>query len=89
MNREPTQPPEWIQQARARGLGRALALALDILEPLGPLGAQVVWVAQPVAGLFVRHDALGDLARTLEQPGGVETLRAYLEADRPDPGTGE
>jgi hypothetical protein len=43
---------EWIDQARRRGLGGALSLLLDALEPLGPLGAQVLWVFQPVGGLL-------------------------------------
>lgn len=79
MERDSTPPPEWIRQARACGLGHALGVALDVLAPLGPLGAQMVWVAQPVLGLVVGRAALDDLARALEQPGGVDTLRAYLD----------
>jgi len=79
MKQESPSPPAWIQQAQARGLGHALGLALDVLAPLGPLGAQVIWVAQPALGLLVGRAALADLARALEQPGGVERLRAYLE----------
>lgn len=70
---------EWIQQVKARGLGDALSTALDILEPLGLLGAQALWFAQPVLGLFVAHDALDNLAEALEEPGGVERLRQMLE----------
>lgn len=72
--------PEWIKQAKARGLGGALGLALDILEPLGPLGAQAVWVAQPVLGLWIPRTALGELAEALDAPGGVERLRHMLES---------
>lgn len=80
-----TEPPEWVQQLRARGLGHALGTALEALEPLGALGAQVLWIAQPVLGLFVARDALDGLARALEEPGGVERLRGYLEADQGEP----
>jgi hypothetical protein len=75
--------PDWIQQVKARGLGVALSTALDVLEPLGPLGAQALWVAQPVLGLFVTHQALDDLAEVLEQPGGIEQLRQMLEDETP------
>jgi hypothetical protein len=69
----------WIQQVKARGLGEALSTALDVLEPLGPLGAQALWVAQPVLGLLVAHDLLDEVAAALEAPGGVERLRQMLE----------
>ena len=75
--------PEWIQHVKARGLGDALSTALDVLEPLGPLGAQALWVAQPVLGLVIAHDVLDDLAEALEAPGGVERLRQLLEDDSP------
>jgi hypothetical protein len=75
--------PDWIQQVKARGLGDALSTALDVLEPLGPLGAQALWVAQPVLGLFVTHQALDHLAEALEQPGGIEQLRQMLEDETP------
>lgn len=75
---------DWIERIKARGLGNWLALALDVLEPLGPLGAQVVWVAQPVLGLWLPRSALGGLAEALEAPGGVEGLRVLLEANDTD-----
>jgi hypothetical protein len=70
---------EWVQQAKARGLGHFLSTALDVLEPLGPLGAQAVWISQPALGLFVPRDMLGALAEALEQPGGIQRLREQLE----------
>jgi hypothetical protein len=73
-------PPEWVQQARTRGLGGALGVALDVLEPLGPLGAQLVLVAQPLLGLVVSREALTGVAQALEEPGGIERLREQLEA---------
>lgn len=72
-------PPEWVQGAKARGLGHALGLALDVLEPLGPLGAQLLWTAQPVLGVFLSRDVVTDLAERLEAPGGIERLRQHLE----------
>jgi hypothetical protein len=77
---EPT-AHEWVEQAKARGLGHALSVALDVLEPLGPLGAQLLWVAQPVLGIMVSRSALGSVAQALEEPGGIDRLRQQLEAD--------
>ena len=64
---------------KARGLGDALSTALDVLEPLGPLGAQALWFAQPVLGFMVARETLDNLAEALEAPGGVERLRQMLE----------
>lgn len=72
----------WVQQLKSHGLGAFLDLALDILEPLGPLGAQVLWAALPVFGVFGGRDQVADLARTLEEPGGIDELRRQLELDR-------
>ncbi|MCB9455390.1 MAG: hypothetical protein H6671_05325 [Anaerolineaceae bacterium] len=63
-----------------------LTLALDVLEPFGPLSAQMLWVTQPVLGLVVNRAALDGLARCLETPGGVARLRQQLEdEDKPNP----
>lgn len=69
----------WVDEVKARGLGDALSIALDALEPLGPLGAQALFIAQPFAGLFGAAGAVGDLAQALEEPGGVEALRRLLD----------
>jgi hypothetical protein len=74
---------DWIDEIRARGLTDALRVALDALEPLGPVGAQLLWVVQPVSGLVGGREIMGKLAEALEEPGGVERLRQLL-----DEGTG-
>jgi hypothetical protein len=78
---------DWLRAARADGWGDWLGLALDALEPLGPLGAQLIWTAQPALSLFVRRDALTALAQSLESPGGIEALRRLLEDDVSDEDT--
>jgi hypothetical protein len=71
---------DWIQQARDNGWETPLRLTLDVLEPFGVLGAQMLWVLQPTLGFFISSDLLRDLARTLEQPGGIEAVRRQLDA---------
>lgn len=70
----------WIEQARALGLDGLVGMALDVLAPLGPLGAQVLWTAQPALSVFGLGDAVAQLARALEEPGGVERLRRQLDS---------
>lgn len=75
---QPT-PPDWVIQLQSRGLGEALGLALDVLEPLGVLGAQLIWVAQPVLGVWLNRDTAQNIARTLETPGEIAHIRHFLE----------
>jgi len=70
---------DWVREIQARGLGDALGLALDVLEPLGVLGAQLIWVAQPVLGVWFKRDTVRSIAQTLETPGEVEQIRHFLE----------
>lgn len=68
---------------RARGWEGVFIAALDVIEPFGVLGAQLLWTAQPTLGVFVNREAVGGLARALEAPDGIERLRAQLEGDTP------
>lgn len=70
----------WLVAAKARGLEDALSLALDVLEPFGPLSAQCLWVLQPALGMVIARDALRDIANALETPGGVAALRQMLKS---------
>ncbi len=76
---------DWVEEIRARGWGDAFSAALDVLEPLGPLGAQMLWIAQPAARVIGGWgEALGALAQALEEPGGIERLRQELDRDEND-----
>jgi hypothetical protein len=76
--------PGWLEAAKAHGWSDIARAGLDALAPLGPLGAQLVWVSQPVLGLFVRRDRLASLAEALETPEGLAALRRRLD-DEADP----
>ncbi|MEM6530287.1 MAG: hypothetical protein AAF653_18450 [Chloroflexota bacterium] len=77
-----TTEPDWIERVQANGWETPLRLALDVMEPLGPFGAQVVWVLQPALGAFFQKDILHHIAQTLEQPDELERVRQRLD-DRP------
>lgn len=74
----------WSQRLRVARLDGLAGALLDAAEPLGPLGAQVLWIAQPALGLFVPRSEIDALARVLDQPGGIAWLREQLTG--PDDG---
>lgn len=79
----------WLAQVKGRDLDGALDLALNALAPLGPLGAQLLYVAQPLLGMIggsMWRDAAAGIAEALEAPGGVEALKAQLEDMRDESG---
>lgn len=68
----------WSGELRRLRLDGVVSALLDAGAPLAPLGAHLLWVAQPTLGLFVPRDDVAALARLLEQPGGLEQVRRHL-----------
>lgn len=68
----------WLQKM---GLLDFAGLLLDVAEPLSPIGAQVLWVAQPTLGLFVESEKISAWAHLLEDPQNIARLRDSLEED--------
>lgn len=68
----------WSGDVRRLRLDGVVGALLDAGAPLAPLGAHLLWIAQPALGLFVPHDDVAALARLLEQPGGLEQVRRHL-----------
>ncbi len=74
----------WSARLRAIGLNALAAAFLDAAEPLSPLGAQLLWVAQPTLKLFMPGEEIDGLAQLLDDPAGVAWLRkAMIEPDDP------
>lgn len=65
----------WAVRLRARRLDSVAGALLDAAEPLGPFGAQLLWIVQPALGLIAPRHEIATLARVLEEPGGVAWLR--------------
>lgn len=77
---------QWIEAVNARGWGGAVRTALDVLEPLGVIGAQMLIIAQPAWNAITPihwRGALGDLAHALENPDALERLRESLGESTP------
>lgn len=68
----------WSHRLRKKRLTGLVGALLDAAEPLGPLGAQMLWVAQPTLGLFMPRDDVASLARILEHPDGLAWLHERL-----------
>ncbi len=73
----------WIDRAQAQGMGGMMRLLLDIATPFGVIGAQVLWIAQPIATMFGKGSAVGNLAKWLEEPNALRELRARLDTCHP------
>lgn len=72
----------WIDRLEARGMGGFARLLLDVATPFHLIGAQVLWIIQPIATLFGKGQAIGDFATWLEQPNSWHELRARLDANQ-------
>jgi hypothetical protein len=78
--RRETRLDRWRTRLQAWGLdGLAIAL-LEAAEPLSPLGAQALYVAQPTLRLFASDDQVTRWARLLEDPATVARVRDRLAA---------
>lgn len=65
----------WIA---AHNLRAFASLLLDLLEPVAPIGAQLLYIGQPTFGFLIRHDTIGAWAQLLEDPAGWQHLRHQL-----------
>ncbi|MBC8170369.1 MAG: hypothetical protein H7X77_01805 [Anaerolineae bacterium] len=70
-----------MEQIRARGWLNAFDVALDVLEPVGPLAAQILYTLQPLMGIFGWGGMIADLAQALDEPDGLDELRKRLNDD--------
>lgn len=70
----------WIETARQRGLSGPVRLTLTVLEPLGVLGAQILYAAIPLSTIFGAQHAVNDIARALEEPDGIRQILDALDS---------
>ncbi|MFC1959753.1 hypothetical protein ACFLYO_03480 [Chloroflexota bacterium] len=68
----------WGVRLRDWGLDGLVMALLEAAEPLSPLGAQALYVAQPTLKLLLPSAGVGQWARLLEDPANVAWLRSCL-----------
>jgi hypothetical protein len=70
-----------LEQTRMMGLAE---VGLALLQPVSPLVAQLLYVAQPVVGKFDHHHDLKYFAELLEDPAAFEQFADRLLNNSPD-----
>jgi hypothetical protein len=75
---------QWARQLEARRLTGVVGALLKVTRPLAPVGAGLLWVAQPALGLVMDRGAVARWARFLENPDAVAWLDARLSGEEPD-----
>ena len=72
---------KWIESLYKLRLQNLTATFLEALGPMNLLGAQLVYLSQPVLSPFIPKDQSQDLANILEDPSEttlfIEALRNY------------
>jgi hypothetical protein len=71
----------WAESLHKWGLGDFTASLLEAAGPLTVLGAQVVYILQPVLGRMVAASSLRNLASFLEQPEQVQAFIKFLRKE--------
>ena len=64
----------------SRGLRLPALIGLEAGRPLSLIGGQFLWILQPVLGLLVSRELVGQVAQLLEEPAAVDELIDHLEA---------
>lgn len=72
---------KWIDSLYKLRLQDLTATILEALGPMNLLGAQLVYLSQPILSPFIPEDQSRDLAKILEDPSEtsifIEALRNY------------
>jgi len=82
MNEERKIWQKWATQLQSWGLDDALATLLEATGPLNFVGAQLVYVGQPLLRGLISTNSLQELANILEDQQSTQDFVHYLrEAD--------
>lgn len=72
---------KWIESLYKLGLQNLTATFLEALGPMSLLGAQLVYLSQPILSSFIPKEQSRDFAKILEDPSEteifIEALRNY------------
>lgn len=68
----------WIDSLSRWGLQELVASVLDVAGPLTIVGAQMVYLFQPLLSLALSEESLQAAARMLEEPGHTRAFVSRL-----------
>ncbi|HKJ27580.1 MAG TPA: hypothetical protein VJ965_08080 [Anaerolineales bacterium] len=71
----------WAEQLKDRGLHQVAATLLEAAGPLNIVGAQLVYLSQPVLNGFLDDRSLSSLAWMLEEPAQTKSFIQTLRED--------
>jgi hypothetical protein len=74
---------KWIQVLYKLRLQTFAAAFLEALGPVNLLGAQLVYLSQPILSPFISQELSQDLARILEDPSETEEFIKALRDNQP------
>jgi hypothetical protein len=74
---------KWIQALYKLRLQNFAAAFLEALGPVNLLGAQLVYLSQPILSPFISQEKSQDFARILEDPSETEIFIKALRDYRP------
>jgi hypothetical protein len=72
----------WAENLRRWGLQDITAWLIEAVGPVQFLGAQVVYVGQPVLRIFVPDGHITAFAQVLEEPQAAQAFAAYLRKEK-------
>lgn len=74
---------KWVQALYKLRLQHLAAAFLEALGPVNLLGAQLVYLSQPILSPFISQEKSQDFARILEDPSETEIFIKALRDYRP------
>lgn len=81
MQRDPQILHLWAKKIRKIGMHEFAAAFLEAGAPLGVLGAQILYLGQPLLRSAMPDEHLLALAQMLEEPTSVRRFAAYLREE--------
>jgi len=72
----------WAEYLQRWGMREFAAWFLEAIGPLNLLGAQLVYIGQPLLELFIPDGNMEAIAKILEEPKEAEAFVAYLREEK-------
>lgn len=69
---------KWVKNLHRWGLGELVASFIEAAGPLTLIGAQAIYLTQPILDFFIPNDHLDALASMLYEPNQARKFAAYL-----------